>query len=133
MSDVEQERQSERYRSSGMAAVLGAEMDVLGSDYQANGYTTMAQADLLGDVLELQPGQRLLDLGAGCGWPGLYLASRHGCSVVSIDPVAEGVGTARRRAGSDGLADRVLTLVGEGLHLPLPPRSVDAVVHTDVL
>ena len=113
--------------------MLAAEVEVLGSDYQANGYTTMAQADLLGDVLDLKPGQRLLDLGAGCGWPGLYLASRHGCDVLSIDPVADGMGVAHRRAMADGLADRAAAIVGEGLHPPLRSRSVDAVIHTDVL
>jgi cyclopropane fatty-acyl-phospholipid synthase-like methyltransferase len=127
------ERFAERYRNSGADAALTAEFEALGSDYQANGYTTITEADELGRVLGLGPGQVLADLGAGCGWPGLYLARTHGCAVVSIDPVAEGLAVAGRRAERDGLSEQAWTLQAHADALGLRPGSVDAVVHTDVL
>lgn len=127
------ERFAERYLKSGAVAALAAEFDALGSDYQANGYTTVAEADELGLALELGPGQVLADLGAGCGWPGLYLAHTHGCAVVSIDPVVEGLEVAGRRAERDELENRAWALQAHADALGLRPGSVDAVVHTDVL
>ena len=113
--------------------MLAAELEALGTDYQANGYTTRSQADELGRQLAVGPGQVLLDIGAGCGWPGLYLAGTSGCGVISVDPVAEGIAATRKRAAADGLADRSAQILGSATELPLHSRSIDAVVHTDVL
>jgi cyclopropane fatty-acyl-phospholipid synthase-like methyltransferase len=130
---IESETLGGRYAASGNAALVAAELEALGSDYQANGYTTVAQADELGRLLGLDQGQVLLDIGSGCGWPGLHLAARHGCSVISADPIDEGGDAARQRAIADGLADRSLAVRAEGAALPIRPESVDAVVHSDVL
>jgi ubiquinone/menaquinone biosynthesis C-methylase UbiE len=127
------DRYRRRYETSGEAALIAVEFDALGTDYQANGYTTKAQADVLGTVLDLGPGDVLLDLGSGCGWPGLYLAKSTGCSLVSLDPVDEGIETARSRACADGLGERSLQIRATAVDVPLRSRSVDGVVHTDVL
>jgi cyclopropane fatty-acyl-phospholipid synthase-like methyltransferase len=132
--DPDQERLfRERYQVSGEDALIEAEIEVLGSNYQANGYTTLAQADLLLAALQLESGDSLLDLGSGCGWPGLYMASSTGSSLLSIDPVLEGAATAAARARLDGISDRVLATCGSGENLPVRSGSIDAVVHTDVL
>ncbi len=133
MTTADIERFRQRYAISGSDAVVAAEMESLGSDYQANGYTTRAQADEIGDDLGLGPGHLLLDLGAGCGWPGLYLARRHGCAVVSLDPVAEGVQAARARGAANGLSRRSWPVLAGADAIPLRSRSVDAIVHADVL
>jgi cyclopropane-fatty-acyl-phospholipid synthase len=93
----------------------------------------MAQADELGRVLRLVAGDHLLNVGAGCGWPGLYLAERHGCEVTSVDPVMEGMVTSRSRARRDGLADRHGAVAAPGEQLPFRAGSFDAVIHTDVV
>lgn len=128
----ESERFAERYAVTGAAALLAVEREALGGDYQGNGYTTMAQAAELGRLCELGPDRLLTDVGAGCGWPGLYLATRHGCTTVSIDRVAEGVEATTRRAAADGLADTCFAVLGDAVHLPLGSSSVDAVIHTDL-
>ena len=133
MASDDTERFRERYAISGAAAMLAAEVDALGTDYQANGYTTMAQADDVGSELALRRRRTLLDVGAGCGWPGLHLAKTLGCSVVSLDSVLDGVRVARRRAASDGIAERSWQLCASADALPLRPQSVDAIVHADVL
>ena len=133
ISDDDRARFRDRYIVSGAPALLAAETEALGSDYQANGYTTVAEADELGRVLDVGLGQVLVDVGAGCGWPGLYLATKHGCTVVGVDPVAEGCGVAERRAFTDGLAERAWAVRGNAIALQVRAASVDAVVHTDLL
>jgi cyclopropane fatty-acyl-phospholipid synthase-like methyltransferase len=112
---------------------MATEFETLGSDYQANGYTTMAQADLLSDVLQLLPGNVLVDLGSGCGWPGLHLAKTTGCAVISIDPVSEGCATASARIRKDELATPSAAIRGDAELIPIRPASVDAVTHGDLL
>lgn len=133
MSDDDQAARFEaRYRVTGDAVLLGIERAVLGVDYQATGYTTRSEADDLGRLLELGSTSRLLDLGSGCGFPGLYLATRTGCSVVTVDPIAAGASTSRDRARKDGLTDRHLAVVARGQALPVPNATFDAIVHVDV-
>jgi cyclopropane fatty-acyl-phospholipid synthase-like methyltransferase len=123
----------DRYATSGADALIDAEREVLGSDHRANGYTTRAQADQLGRLADLAPGDRLLDLGSGCGWPGLRLAARHGCSVVTSDPAHDGNAVSVERAAVDGLSERHAAVTARGWALPFRAHSFDAVVHADVL
>ena len=126
-------RMADRYRLDAVEAIIATEQEALGSDYGANGYTTRAQADELVDVLSLGPDRVLLDLGSGCGWPGIYLAVRSGCHLVSVDPVDAGVHRTETRSAAEGLAARSLALLADGEHLPLASGTVDALVHADVL
>jgi len=126
-------RMADRYRVDPVEAMLATEREALGSDFVANGYTTRAQADELVDVLSLGPDRVLLDLGSGCGWPGIHLAVRSGCHLVSVDPVEAGVHRTEARAAVEGIAVRSLAVVGDGEHLPLASDTVDALVHADVL
>lgn len=130
MKPDEEQRFRNRYRTSSTDPLVEAEIEVLGSDYRANGYTTKAQADELGKVLRLGRGDLLLDLGSGCGWPGLYLGATLGCRVVGVDPISDGSGVAAARARTDRLRYAAVSSLGEAL--AFRPGSFDAVVHTDV-
>ncbi len=130
--DDQTDRFDDRYRVTGDSVFLEIERAVLGVDYQATGYTTRSEADELGQRLELGPASRLLDLGSGCGFPGLYLATRTGCSVVTVDPIATGAAAARARARKDRLADHHHAVVARGQALPVRSASFDAIVHVDV-
>ena len=130
---LDAEHFAERFTASGLTGPRAVEKEALGSDYGATGYTTRDQADELGSLLGLDETSVLLDVGAGCGWPGLYLATRLGCRVLSTDPTEEGPRTAHDRIRRDGLGSRALALVASGGQLPVRPASVDAVTHTDVL
>ena len=107
--------------------------EVIGGDWGANGYTTMAQADTLADKLGLTAADRLLDLGSGRGWPGLYLAARTGCAVVLADLPLEGLRVAANRATSEGLAARTGVVAAAASALPFRASRFDVVIHTDVL
>jgi protein-L-isoaspartate O-methyltransferase len=130
---VEFERYMARYAQSGVPAAIAAERAALGSDYGATGYTPADQADLLADRLRLAPGDRLLDIGSGCGWPGLHIAQRTGCDVVVTDLTVAGVTRAAGRVHADGLESRAGVAVCSGRQLPFRPECFDAIVHTDVL
>jgi 2-polyprenyl-3-methyl-5-hydroxy-6-metoxy-1,4-benzoquinol methylase len=127
------ERFRDRYREDRTAVLMQIERTVIGGDWGANGYTTLPQADQLADTLRLAPGVQLLDLGAGRGWPGLYLAARTECRVVLSDVPLEGLHAAVARAATDGVADRVVAVASSARALPFQAGTFDAVVHTDVL
>jgi cyclopropane fatty-acyl-phospholipid synthase-like methyltransferase len=127
------ERFSQRYGEERGDVVRAIELAVIGGDWGANGHTTIAQADQLADMLELGTGSLVLDLGAGRGWPGLYLAGRTGCSVVITDVPVEGLASARERSQRDGIEDRAWAVNASARDLPFAAETFDAVVHTDVL
>lgn len=124
---------SARYQVPATGTVDRIERDVIGAVWGANGYTTRDQADELGARLGLSPADRGLDLGAGRGWPGLYLADRFGCTVVCSDLPLDGLVSARATASRRGLAGRTPVVTASARDLPFRPGSFDAVVHTDVL
>jgi len=127
------ERFAERYRVGPAEVSRRVELAVIGGDWGANGYTTMAQADQLGRELRLGPGARLLDLGAGCGWPGLYLAASTGCQVVLSDVPIEGLRAATARVRREALMARPGLVAASARTMPFAPAVFDAIVHTDVL
>ena len=122
-----------RYGAPQAEVIRDVEMAVIGGTWGANGYTTRHQADLLARSLDLDDGMRLLDLGAGRGWPGLYLASSTGCEVVLVDVPIEGLVLAAQRATREHLDARAVAAVSSARHLPFGAASFDAIVHTDVL
>lgn len=109
------------------------ERKVCGCDFGGNSWTNKDQADSLIRVLKLKSNTTLIDLGAGTGWPGLYLAKKSGCNVTLVDLPEIGLQIAKRRAKEEGLANRVQTLVADAADLPFPNASFDAISHSDLL
>lgn len=134
MRDQEaRERFADRYREERVDVVRGIEQRVIGGDWGANGYTTIAQADDLAVRLGLRHGDGVLDVGAGRGWPGLYLATSTGCSVVLADVPLEGLTVAAARIRAEHLDERAWCVNASARDLPFRAAVFDAVVHTDVL
>lgn len=113
------------------AVMQRIERRVLGASYGASSYTTRDQADRLVGLLDLEPESRLLDVGSGAGWPGIYLAAASGAEVVLSDIPPEGLSVASRRLRIDGLDGRVVAASGEAL--PFADQSFDAATSSDVL
>lgn len=127
------ERFGPRYRLCCAPPMVAAELDALGTDYGSSGYTTREHADDLVARLGLGPDDRVADIGAGSGWPGLYLAAMTGCRVVGTDLPMDGLLRARERLAADGLEGRASYAMATGHKQPFRPSSFDAVIHTDVL
>lgn len=127
------QRFAQTYEKWNTEAHRAVQREVFGAEAWVRGYTTVQQADLLAQRLGLRPGLRLLDVGAGQGWPSLYLAAATGCRAVLSDVPAPGLRLALARAESKGLIDRCSFVLASGARLPFRPRSFDAVVHTDTL
>jgi methylase of polypeptide subunit release factors len=123
----------ERYGNRPSPTTREIERRVIGGDWGANGFTTMTQADTLAHQLHLSAGDRLLDLGTGRGWPGLYLATKTGCRVILTDLPLEGLRVAADRAAAEGLAARTGVIAAAASGLPFRANSFDVVIHTDVL
>ncbi len=121
------------YGRSTQSVMQRIERSVLGCDYGGCSWTTKEQADALPGLLALDAGSDLVDLGAGTGWPGLYLAKVSGCRVSLVDLPEIGLRLAEKRAQRDGLAGRVSVHVADASRLPFEPASFDAVSHSDLL
>ncbi|HEU4759488.1 MAG TPA: methyltransferase domain-containing protein [Dehalococcoidia bacterium] len=126
-------RFAQTYATQTSDAHAAVQREVFGIDAWVRGYTTPAQADLLAQRLGLRGGVRLLDVGAGQGWPSLHLAKTTGCEAVLADVPRPGLVSALQRAASEQLADCCSFLLASGTHLPFRPRTFDAIVHTDTL
>jgi cyclopropane fatty-acyl-phospholipid synthase-like methyltransferase len=85
--------------------------------------------DLL-EVLTLEPGMRVLDLGAGHGLTSAFLARECDVDVVAVDPMIR-PSTIAATAAEQDLGHRVLALNASAHDLPLGRESLDAVVSID--
>jgi len=120
------------YRQGVHPAMQAIERRVCGCDYGATSWATKDEADLIAGMLGLQAGVRMLEIGAGSGWPALYLAARTGCDVVMTDLPLDGLRIASRRA-EEGISGHCAAAVADAAGLPFANRSFDAVNHSDVL
>ena len=105
---------------------------VLGHAVGLSGYTTIEEAERLRKAVALEPDHRLLDVGAGRGWPGSHLAGSSGCRLVSSDVPVAALREAQSNLDSAGLRERCGAVAAEGRALPFPAECFDAVVHADV-
>jgi SAM-dependent methyltransferase len=122
-----------QYRHGQLPAVQAVERAVCGCDYGGTSWATQGEADRIAAALELAPGVRLLEVGAGAGWPSLYLAGQSGCDVTLVDLPFEGIRTAAGRAAREGIYGACLAVVADGSHLPFRGGCFDAINHSDVL
>ena len=121
------------YRRGQLPAAQAVERAVCGCDYGGTSWATRDEAGQIAAALELAPGVRLLEVGAGSGWPALYLAGESGCDVTLIDLPLSGLRIAAGRAVVDGLPGACLAVVADGSHLPFREGCFDVINHSDVL
>ena len=121
------------YEHGSLPAMREMERSVLGCDYGGTSWTTRSQADQIAATLGLGAGVRLLDIGSGTGWPGLFLAGLTGCDVTLVDIPLVALRLAAERAIKDDLAQQTRAIAASGAALPFGDRSFDTVSHSDVL
>ncbi|RXG90461.1 class I SAM-dependent methyltransferase [Bradyrhizobium zhanjiangense] len=82
----------------------------------------------LGQLLNLTPRAHVLDVAAGTGTSGIFLAKRFGCEVVGIDFSRQNVEEANRAAQEMGLAERASFRWADAERLPFADGAFDAVI-----
>ncbi len=127
------ERLEMNYARLQSPVMLSIERRVCGCDYGGNSWTTRDQARQMGSLLGLAPGVRLLDLGAGSGWPGLYMAGDSGCDLTLVDLPLVGLRIAAERAVADSIAGACGVICADAARLPFGENSFDALSHSDLL
>ena len=121
------------YRLSTNEVLRKIEKHTCGCCYGGNSWTTKEQAQYILEALDLSPQSSLLDLGAGAGWPGLYLSSISGCSLTLVDLPETGLRIATKRSIQDEISDNVKTLVADASQTPFLKQSFSAISHSDLL
>lgn len=131
--NTQQERFNAIYERTRAPVMRLIEKSVCGCDYGGNSWTNRDEADQIVKALALNPNLRVMDLGAGSGWPGLYIAQKTGCGMVLVDLPIAGLQLAMERAVEDGMDDRVWIARADGAALPFAAHSFDRISHSDLL
>lgn len=127
------ERLEQSYKNRQSEVMLSIERQVCGCDYGGNSWTTRVEAQEIETLLGLKPGLRFLDLGAGSGWPGLYLAKSSGCDLTLVDLPMSGLKIAAERAFSDQMTGACWITRANATNLPFKDGCFDAISHSDLL
>jgi SAM-dependent methyltransferase len=114
-------------------AMRDLERSLCGCEYGSTGNTTRQEAERIAELLDLGPGAKLLDVGSGSGWPGLFLAQLTGCEVIVVDIPLPALRVALERAAADGQSERCGVISADGAALPFKDASFDALSHSDLL
>lgn len=89
--------------------------------------------ELLGQVLELKPTDKVMEIGSGLGGSACYLAGKYGCDVTGIDITEVNYREAVKRTKDKGLADRVHFELGDARAMPFGEDIFDAVYSIDAI
>src|SRR5262249_42168748 len=102
---------------------------------RAQAVDEIAARDAYLNLLDIAPGERVLDVGCGSGAVTREIARRTGSRgrAVGLDPSPELLAVAGDLAQKAGFADRVEFREGDALRLPFPDGSFDVVVCVTVL
>lgn len=121
------------YECSYLPAVKALEREVLGCDYGGTSWTTRDQISNIISFLDLDSSSKLLEVGCGAGWPGLYLSSITGCDATLLDIPLIALQQAAERAVRDDIVEQIRLVNGSGTALPFAAESFDCISHSDVL
>lgn len=121
------------YEQSALPEMRKLECQVLGCEYGGTSWTTVSEVKQIAELLNLSANDRLLEVGAGSGWPGLLLASMTGCEVYLTDIPFVGLRQARERSRAEGISQKTQTIVASATALPFKDRFFDGISHSDVL
>ncbi len=127
------ERFADEYRRAQTPVMLDLERAVCGCDYGGTSWTTRDEAEQMGRLLELEEGRKLLEIGAGSGWPALFLAAETGCDATLADVPFEALRIAADRVAREPVGGEISLVVADAACLPFKSNRFDAISHSDVL
>jgi SAM-dependent methyltransferase len=96
-------------------------------------FVTRSELGTLLNAVGLAPSDRLVDLGCGCGGPGLFLAARTGAALDGIDTSAAAVECAEAAATRMGMGERAQFHVADAASTGLPSALSSGVVSIDAM
>lgn len=85
------------------------------------------------EMLDIHPGDHVLDVGSGPGITAALIVEKTGARVTGIDLSSQMVSKARRRAEKLGLSDRAVFQEGDVLALEFPDHTFDVVLFESLL
>ena len=97
----------------------------LGQSFHPGG---LALTRRLGELLDLQPGERVLDVACGPGSSAIFLAQHFRSSVLGVDYSREQIARAQEQARRQGVEELVGFQTADAEELGLPAQSFQAVV-----
>lgn len=109
-------------------------MATYGVDFGQTSWVSLQESDDIPQLLELNEGSRVLEIGCGSGRYALHLAQKTRCRITAVDINGFGISAGRelaRREGLDALARFEECDVSRGL--PFEDGHFDAVFSNDVL
>ena len=89
--------------------------------------------DLVLEIINPQPGARLLEIGCGTGYAACHIARRYRCHVTAIDISPTMIETAQQVVQSQRFEQQVDCRVGDITHLPFADDTFDYVICQAVL
>lgn len=98
---------------------------LLGDSFHPGGFETTRR---LGNMLNLSPGSRVLDVACGKGTTAVFLAKEFGCEVVGVDYGDQNVEASRALVQAEQLDARVQFERSDAESLPFTNDSFDAVI-----
>ncbi len=87
--------------------------------------------DLVANEAEIEPGDRVVDAGAGFAVNAIRLADRHGAEVTGVNVSGVQTDIGIRLIHQAGMDDRIELIVGDAIDLPIPANTVDRVVSVE--
>ena len=105
-----------------------------GEDIGQTGWLTSDEQDEFISKLNVENGDKLLDIACGSGGPTLRIAAKTGCSVVGIDIHKQGIDTASKQAEERGLGNLVkFEIVDAGKSLHFDEATFDGLICIDAV
>ena len=98
---------------------------LLGDSFHPGG---LALTRRLGKLLDLHPGQHILDVAAGKGTSAIFLAQQFGCRVTGIDFGTDTVAEANSNAEKAGVTELVQFEQGDAENLHFDDTAFDAII-----
>jgi len=131
-------RVSDHYTTADLGNRILAALEAAGKNLEALTVDDLAPVDEfhirgrmatreLAELVDVQPGQVMLDVGCGLGGTSRYLAATFGCEVVGLDLTEEYCRVAEMLSARVGLADRTVFRQGSALALPFAHAHFDVV------